>query len=608
MAANSFRSIVVGTDLTRDADRVVRSAASIAALTGADLHVLHVVLVPAGPYAGWLAGSDPEEGGPVKRAERELEAQFRRATPPGFEGAKLSVVTGTTTSDTIRKHAEELAADLIVLGPNRGAPADRPYLGTTADRLIRTAGLPCLIIRDPLVFPIRRIGVLTDFSQAARAAQWTATDWLEAFSGGASPDGTRQGRPEISIAHIAWSREGVDRDALEARYRAELQKLIEQTTEGAAGPGEIEYRTELLWGGDAAEAVAEWVRARDLSMVVLGTQGISRLPYLYLGSLASTIARTAPCSVMLVPPVYKPALKTGAKLHTVVTGVDLHESSWDAALWAMRYLAPDAEHKLLHVIDVPDLPAPLSSLGGNREQARLAARDTARLRLDELSDLGVASSVETHIREGKPAQEILRLTEETDADLVIVGEQGPARGVAALLGSTAERVLFESRVPVLIARKVGDSPPRHLLAAVDPSEVVPDVLAWAGALLGRFDATITVLNVVNRVLLADELTGLPTARTLQRVEDEATTAIRRWLEGVVRKAGLPPSRVEAKVIVGDPSYEIISEAARDGATDLVLLGSKGGDIARTPLIGRIVNKVVRSAPCSVLVVPRRGST
>jgi nucleotide-binding universal stress UspA family protein len=61
------------------------------------------------------------------------------------------------------------------------------------------------------------------------------------------------------------------------------------------------------------------------------------------------------------------------------------------------------------------------------------------------------------------------------------------------------------------------------------------------------------------------------------------------------------------VLVGDPSYEIISVAAREEA-DLVLIGSKGGDVAPTPLIGRIVNRVVRSAPCSVLVVtPRSGA-
>jgi nucleotide-binding universal stress UspA family protein len=291
----------------------------------------------------------------------------------------------------------------------------------------------------------------------------------------------------------------------------------------------------------------------------------------------------------------------------VVTAVDFHESSRDAALWAIRHFAPGAEHHLLHVVEIPELPAPLRPLGPDREQLRLAARGGAQRRLEELRDLaGARARVEIHVAEGKPATVITGFAEEIGADLVVVGEQGPTRGVAALLGSTAERVLIQSRIPVLVARKVADAPPRHLLVAIDPSEVAGQVLAWAGSLLARFDATATVVNVVDRVLLFDELTGFPSAAALQRLEEEATVAMRGWLDDAIRETGLSASRARAAVLVGDPSYEINAEAARRNA-DLVLLGSLGGDVAWTPLIGRIVNKVVRSAPCSVLVVPRGGA-
>lgn len=296
------------------------------------------------------------------------------------------------------------------------------------------------------------------------------------------------------------------------------------------------------------------------------------------------------------------------RVRRVVTAVDFHESSREAALWAMRHLAPDAEHHLLHVVEIPELPAPLRRLGSDREQLRLAARSGAQRRLDELRDLsGARPHVEVHVEEGKPAATIVGFAQDIGADLVVVGEQGPTRGMAALLGSTAERVLLQSRVPVLVARKVDDTPPRRLLVAIDPSEVSARVLAWAGSLLARPDGTVTVLNVVDRVLLSDELTGFPSAAALHRLEEEASTAMGAWLDDTARDAGLPPQRVQTKVLVGDPAYEITAEAAREG-TDLILVGSKGGDIAWTPLIGRIVNKVVRNAPCSVLVVAHGGGT
>lgn len=289
------------------------------------------------------------------------------------------------------------------------------------------------------------------------------------------------------------------------------------------------------------------------------------------------------------------------RLDRIVTGIDFHESAQDAALWVMRYFAPDAEHGLAHVTETPELPAPLRWLGSTREQLHHTTRSGAQRRLDEVAGMAPGARSVTHLLEGKPAAEIVRLAEETGADLIVVGEQGPTRGVRALLGSTAERVLLNSRIPVLVARKVGDAPPQRLVAAIDPAAVTDRILAWAHALLARFDATLTVLNVVDRRLLVDELSELPTARRFSQLEGEAVAAMREWLEGTITEAGLPRSRVEAKVLHGDPSYEIIAEAARQKA-DLVLIGTKGGDVARTPMIGRIVNRVVRDASCSVLVV------
>lgn len=289
------------------------------------------------------------------------------------------------------------------------------------------------------------------------------------------------------------------------------------------------------------------------------------------------------------------------RIARVVTAIDFHESSRAAALWAMQHFTPDAEHQLLHVVEVPALPQPLRALASGWEQRRLSARASAQRGLDALASAGSAARVSAHIREGKPADEVVDLAEKELADLIVVGEQGPTRGVAALLGSTAERVLHASSIPVLVARKLDDSPPRRLLVAIDPSEISGVVLAWTRALLQRFDASVTVLTVVDRRTLADELSWPPVAGDLQTLVDDATATMQGWQDGVIRDAGLPRSRVQARLLVGDPSYEIIAEAAREQA-DIILIGSKGGDIARTPLIGRVVNKVVRSAPCSVLVV------
>ena len=604
MSTIDIDSIVVATDLGEGSDRLVRVASSIAALTGAELHAAHVRVVPAAPI------DDPARlAHGMSESEARLDAQMQRALPQQFTPASQMVLARPSPSEAIRRHAEDLSADLIVMGPHRGPTADRAFLGTTADRLLSTSQVPCLIVREGPEFPIQRVGVLVDFSPASMAALEAAAIWASAFAGGAA-EGAEAPRPVIEVAHIVWTPEGRARvDEAVARSRPELERAIERTRRRLGDAAAVEFVPEVLVAGDANEVVAEWVRRDSLSMLILGTRGSSRLPYTYIGGLASALARSAPCSVLLVPPDYgsdEGAVERDGqvRLRRVVTGVDFHEASWEAALWAMRYFAPEAEHELIHVLDFPELPAPLRAFGGKLEQTRLAVRNSAQTRLEELRELGSCPSVGLHVEGGRPAPEILRLAREVEADVIVVGEQGPAHGMGALLGSTAERVLFDAQVPVLVARKVADSPPRTLLVAIDSSDASSRVLDWTAALLERFDARATLINVVDRVLLTDELAGMPDATALREMEGEAAGAMREWLNGRIQEAGLPSDRVEAMVAIGDPSYEIIAQARRAGA-DLVVLGSRGGDVARTALIGRIVNKVVRSAPSSVMVVTSR---
>jgi nucleotide-binding universal stress UspA family protein len=604
MTSIEIRTILVATDLTDGSDRLVRTASSIAALSGAQLHLVHVQVMQTESSAGSSVDASREEEA-VRLAQRELDELGRRAIPSQVTPASLSVVTGGSPSELIRKKAEELAVDLVLIGPHAGEESDRPFLGSTADRLVRTAGVPCLVVRGDLEFPVRRLGALIDFSPASQAALETATSWASAFSGG-SGSGVTPESPRISVAHIAWKPNDVDQPEREERWiRPELDRAIARAAASSAGEPPIEFVPEVLRPGAAPEVVESWVHSMNLAMVVLGTSGGHHLPDAYLGELAATVVRTAPCSVLLVPPHSGPggALHSDGRLRLrrIVTGVDFHESSWEGALWAMRSFAPDAHHELVHVVDMPELPGPLRAIGGTREQLRLAAHAGAQRRLEELRDLGSSPNAGIHIASGKPAAEIVRVAVETNADLVVVGEQGPRHGLGVLLGSTAERILFDSPVPVLLARKVRDEPPRRILVALDSSEVATRVLDWAATLLRRFDADATVIHVVDRVLLVDELVGLPSADRLHETETKATDTMRTWLDEQVGKAGLPADRVRTHVGIGDPSYEIIA-AARQEDVDLVLIGSRGDDIAPTPLIGRIVNKVVRSAPCSVLVV------
>ncbi len=95
---------------------------------------------------------------------------------------------------------------------------------------------------------------------------------------------------------------------------------------------------------------------------------------------------------------------------------------------------------MLGVIDRPE----------QRDQIRTTPEDVAQQRIDSVDpgagDRGV--ELHSHIRDGQPAETILKTIGEQAIDLVVMGTHGRT-GVERILGSVAEEVVRESPVPVL---------------------------------------------------------------------------------------------------------------------------------------------------------------
>lgn len=78
---------------------------------------------------------------------------------------------------------------------------------------------------------------------------------------------------------------------------------------------------------------------------------------------------------------------------------------------------------------------------------------------------------ETALCRGHPYEEIVRLAQETDADLIIMTTHGHAGVARIFLGSTAERVIRHAPCPVLaVRRRRGD---RRVAAPAEPNHLKP---------------------------------------------------------------------------------------------------------------------------------------
>ena len=135
----------------------------------------------------------------------------------------------------------------------------------------------------------------------------------------------------------------------------------------------------------------------------------------------------------------------------------------------------------------------------------------------------------------------------------------------------------------------------QILVPTDFSEPSERALTYARDLAHQFHASLHVLHVVNRQLLAEGLAAEPfmsdgTAMGSDMVED----AQRRLHKQA-------PEAASADVVFGYAARSIVEHASRLGI-DLIVMGSHGRTGIAHVLLGSVAEAIVRTAPCPVLTV------
>ena len=148
----------------------------------------------------------------------------------------------------------------------------------------------------------------------------------------------------------------------------------------------------------------------------------------------------------------------------VLIATDGSEQSLKAARYLRGLLNPASLDRISVIAVVRPLAAvPFASDFGEEEHAAQRAEDpawdysfqrAAREAVDrvaaELRD--AAPRVDTIVRGGAPADQIIRAASELEADLIVLGGRGKGAVEAIVMGSVAYRVLHHAPCPVLVTR------------------------------------------------------------------------------------------------------------------------------------------------------------
>lgn len=269
----ALKNILVATDLTPAHTPALRTAARLAALTGGDLYVVHAI----------------ENGGAVDADE--VHARVREAGVDPSIAVDVLVQRGPPGA-VVGQAARRVAADVVILGPHRHHDPNTP--GGTADRVVRTSAIPCLIVPVELRLPLHRVVAPIDSSATARDALAVALSWASALR-------DRSERTHVFVLHVAPHAETTPTHDHDADIRA-LEAEVEGVRAQLSGFAHVDVQSDVIHEETPAHAIVDYAARNRMDLIVIGTRGKPLTNAALLGSVSSEVVRNTRCPVLLVPP------------------------------------------------------------------------------------------------------------------------------------------------------------------------------------------------------------------------------------------------------------------------------------------------------------------
>ena len=293
-------TILFATDFSDTSEAARQLTRALARHLEARVVCAHAALIPVYPESEHdLLTADFMSLRELMRQELAVRGQRLQEIANDFDEngtpASTRVVEGAAV-EVITTAAREVGAALVIVGSHGRTGLKRIVLGSVAERVVRACETSVLVARPPVIdrAGFHRVLVPTDFSQAAEVALdqaitlaaedavidilhcWTpdefADGWLRPQENARTPDAAERAKEmgNAWVHRVAMGRRQVAFHLIADRPTAGIQHFIEQQ--------------------------------EPYELVAVGTHGRIGMQRLFIGSVAESTVRYAPCSVLVARP------------------------------------------------------------------------------------------------------------------------------------------------------------------------------------------------------------------------------------------------------------------------------------------------------------------
>lgn len=306
-----------------------------------------------------------------------------------------------------------------------------------------------------------KIAVTTDFSAESRASFAAAAAIAQEFSA------------KLLVLHLAqvppavvspWPEVGpylLDDNLFEEIEKRLAGLIDENPTLKALGAEPKVVR------GESVEALASFLDAEKVGLLVMASHGYSGVKRFFLGSFAEQMLRFSTCPVLVFrekheggkPPVESPA-KHGLVLRRMLVAHDFSSFSRPALIlahdWARTFGATARLHFVAeHSAALYGYAAHME--GGFKEYLEKVRQEALerfrRVLREDWKDIPAEAVATT----GDPVEEILREAKDFGADLIVVGTHTRSGLERFFLGSVAQKTVRKAPCAVLVVRAKGST-------------------------------------------------------------------------------------------------------------------------------------------------------
>jgi len=292
-----FKKILHPTDFSQVSFQAFDQAVALALRYGAELELLHAIVLHEYDESIVETGVDK-----LKDAFESLRKELKIQMEEMVENSSIAndlctpvLKRGFSAGEVILERAEQGGADLIVMGTHGHSPIRHFFLGSVAEKVIRYAPCPVMVLGRMEDAPGRfeRILLPVDFSAASHKAAEVAVAMAKSH------------KAQLHLLHVyqdvvppvyyVYSDKAFEWDPeLKQRGEEALEKFMAR--HAVQGTETVTHLVE----GRVSRTIIDIAEQEQIDLIVMGTAGLTGVHHFLLGSVTEKVLRKAPMPVLTV--------------------------------------------------------------------------------------------------------------------------------------------------------------------------------------------------------------------------------------------------------------------------------------------------------------------